>query len=100
MIEEEKSCATIEKYLRDVKKFSKFLKIAFIPVIILQIITMSMRVNQYGLTSERYMGYILVLFEICLTTLSLYKDGRHLDKIFLIVIGFAFVFILSPLIFL
>ena len=80
-----------------VKKFSKFLKIAFIPVIILQIITMSMRVNQYGLTSERYMGYILVLFEICLTTLSLYKDGRHLDKIFLIVIGFAFVFILSPI---
>lgn len=80
-----------------ISKLSKIFILAFIPIIALQFIAMTLRVNQYGLTSERYMGYILILFEIVLTTLSLYKDGIHLDKIFLILIGFVIVFLHTPI---
>lgn len=80
-----------------ISKLSKIFILAFIPIIVLQFIAMTLRVNQYGLTSERYMGYILILFEIVLTALSLYKDGIHLDKIFLVLIGFVIVFLHSPI---
>lgn len=78
------------------KMLSKYLLIAFIPVIVLQSIALTIRVSDYGLTTDRYMGYILILFEIILSTVSLYKEGMYLDKIFLILIGFVAVFILSP----
>ena len=49
-----------------VSVISNILFYSFIPLLILQIIAMNVRVGDYGLTETRYMGYLLIAFEICI----------------------------------
>lgn len=45
-------------------KAIKFLPIAFIPALILQIISIVLRINQHGLTTTRHIGVVIIIFEI------------------------------------
>ena len=42
----------------------KFLPIAFIPALILQIISITLRIAQHGMTTNRYFGVMIIIFEI------------------------------------
>lgn len=57
-------------------KFIEILPIAFTPALILQIISIGLRINQYGLTGMRYMGIVFIIFE------SVYLVYYILDEIF------------------
>ncbi len=45
-------------------KVLKFFPLLFIPFIVIQIMCLFMRVNQYGVTPSRYAGIMLIVFEI------------------------------------
>ena len=51
-----------------VNRYLKLFPLFFAPFIILQIISLSMRIVQYGLTTSRYMGVLLIIFEIVYVT--------------------------------
>lgn len=54
-------------YYRDETKYSKVLSVlpyVFAPLIILQIYSMGIRIYEHGMTNERYMGVMLIVFEI------------------------------------
>lgn len=44
-------------------KYLLFFPIVFSPFIIIQIISLTMRIRQYGVTTSRYMGILLIVFE-------------------------------------
>lgn len=43
---------------------NKYFPLAFIPALILQMFSLFLRINQYGLTESRYMGIIIIIFEV------------------------------------
>ncbi len=45
-------------------KYLLFFPIVFSPFIVVQIICLSMRIRQYGITNSRYLGLLLIVFEI------------------------------------
>ncbi len=45
-------------------KLIRFLPIAFIPALFLQIISIVLRINQHGLTANRYFCIVIIIFEI------------------------------------
>ena len=44
--------------------FLKFMPLLFIPFIVVQIMCLAMRIGQYGITGSRYMGILLIIFEV------------------------------------
>lgn len=75
---------------------SNILLYSFIPLMILQIIAMNVRVGDYGLTESRYMGYLLIAFEIIFILLMIIKKAKYLDKIILVLAGFIIFGVLTP----
>lgn len=80
-----------------INKLSKVLMYLFIPFILLQLIAMGIRVNDYGLTSSRYMAYILVVFEIIFISLMIFKNSKYLTESLLFAVGLTVFLILGPL---
>lgn len=80
-----------------IKIISKALVFLFMPFIILQIIAMGIRVNEYGLTESRYMAWMLVAFEIVFIGLMLIKKSKYLDKSIWFVVALVVLGVLSPL---
>ena len=71
----------------------KYLPIAFIPALILQIISIGLRINQYGFTASRYLGVILIIFEIIYIYLYQFKFDKFkyifiVDAILVLIISF------------
>lgn len=58
-----------------------FLPIAFIPALILQIISIFIRINQYGLTTTRYIGVIVIIFEIVYLIYYIFDEILKNNKI-------------------
>lgn len=54
----------------------KYLPLAFIPALILQIISLGLRINQYGFTPSRYLGVVLIIFEIIYIYLYQFKFDK------------------------
>lgn len=81
---------------KTVSVISNILFYSFIPLMILQIIAMNVRVGDYGLTESRYMGYLLIAFEIIFIALMIIKKSKYLDKIILVFAGFIIFGVLSP----
>ena len=79
-----------------VSVISNILFYSFIPLLVLQIIAMNVRVADYGLTESRYMGYLLIAFEITFILLMIIKKSKYLDKIILVFAGFMIFGVLSP----
>ena len=78
-------------------KISNIIFYLFIPLLILQIIAMSVRVGDYGLTEARYMGYLLIAYEIILMALKVIKKEKYLTEAILVMVGFIVFAILTPL---
>ena len=79
-----------------VSVISNILLYSFMPLMILQIIAMNVRVGDYGLTESRYMGYLLIAFEIIFISLMIIKKAKYLDKIILVFAGFIIFGLLTP----
>ncbi len=67
----------------------KFLPVAFIPALVLQIISIALRIAQHGLTSARYIGVMVIIFEIVYLVFYildeiLRKEKVKLEKVLLI----------------
>lgn len=65
-------------------KIAKILPFVFAPFIILQGICVGMRIAQYGLTSSRYMGIFLIMFEVIYLILYMIFRQRFLPMILLV----------------
>lgn len=79
------------------KQFTNILIYAFIPFIVLQTIGMGIRVSNYGLTTSRYMGFVLIIFETIFIALSILKDAKYLKEILLVAFVMVIICVLSPL---
>ena len=62
----------------------------------LQILAMNVRVQDYGLTESRYMGYLLIVFEIIFIALMIIKKAKYVDKIILVLVGLIVWGLLTP----
>lgn len=67
----------------------KFLPIVFIPALSLQIISLALRIGQHGMTTNRYFGVMIIIFEIVYMVFYildeiLKKDKVKLEKVLLI----------------
>ena len=67
----------------------KFLPIVFIPALVLQIISIALRIAQHGLTTARYIGVMVIIFEIVYLVFYvldeiLKKEKVKLEKVLLI----------------
>lgn len=59
----------------------KYLPIAFIPALILQIISIALRMGQHGLTSARYIGVMVIIFEIVYLVFYILDEILHNKKV-------------------
>ena len=81
------------------KRVISILPFLFIPFIILQIMCLYMRVRDYGLTSSRYFGIIVIVFEIIYFVIYTLRFIRKKDYIFtliFIVIAGVFIVLFMP----
>lgn len=93
-------CAILLKNYDESKSvlvISNIIFYSFMPLMLLQIIAMNVRVSDYGLTESRYMGYLLIAFEIIFIALMIIKKSKYLDKSILVLVGFIILGVLSPL---
>lgn len=81
---------------KSVQQMSNVILYSFIPLLVLQIIAMNVRVADYGLTEARYMGYLLIAFEIIFIALMIIKKAKYLDTIILVFAGFIIFGVISP----
>lgn len=92
-------CVILLKNYEESKKvqvISNIIFYSFIPLMFLQILAMNVRVGDYGLTESRYMGYLLIAFEIIFIALIIIKNSKYLDKIILVFVGLVIFGALSP----
>ena len=92
-------CVILLKNYDDNKKvlvLSNIIFYSFIPLMFLQILAMNVRVQDYGLTESRYMGYLLIVFEIIFIALMIIKKAKYLDKIILVLVGLIVWGLLTP----
>lgn len=67
----------------------------FAPLTLLQMLAMGLRVYTYGLTQERYLGIMLVLFEVIM--LVLWKFGRtHMERLLTVLMCLTVISVLIP----
>lgn len=80
-------------------KAMKLFPLLFIPFIFIQIMCLFMRIHQYGLTQSRYLGVVLIIFEILYEGyyIYLFKKDKGLGGIlFPVLIIFSLVILLVP----
>ncbi len=71
-------------------KIMRILPLFFIPFIVVQIMCLSMRISQYGITTRRYLGIMVVIFEIGYLVYYIFRMIRGLG-----IAGFLFPVILA-----
>jgi hypothetical protein len=82
-----------------IAKFLKLFPFVFAPFIVVQIICLSMRIGQYGVTGSRYLGILLIIFEIIYVGIYALqmKRGRGIQGcLFPMLLAVALVYFLIP----
>ena len=82
------------------KKIFTYYPFAFVPFIILQIISLNMRVSAYGYTSQRYFGLALIVFEIVYFAIYAYSVFAKKNIMWVLVvqvIAFGFFTLAAPI---
>ncbi|RKM62352.1 DUF4153 domain-containing protein [Butyrivibrio sp. CB08] len=82
-----------------VHKYLLYFPVVFAPFIVVQIISLSMRVAQYGLTKSRYLGVLLIVFELIYVgyyVLCLLKKKGVSGFLFLMLIAPFVIYFLVP----
>jgi hypothetical protein len=80
-------------------KIMRILPLCFIPFIVVQIMCLSMRISQYGITTRRYLGIMVVIFEIAYLVYYIFRMIRGLGIagfLFPVVLAFVIVYYLVP----
>ena len=77
-------------------KANNYLPYAFIPLIILQIIALAMRIAGNGFTEMRYLGMVLIVFEIIYEVFYIRK--YKLEHLLFVVIGLVAITLICPFI--
>ena len=67
-------------------KISKKMPIIIIPLIVLQLYSLILRIRDYGITQDRYLGIIVLVSESIVIFLSIYKNRKYYSKIILIAV--------------
>lgn len=83
---------------RFVEVFSKIMPIAFIPLIGLQIYSIGARIGQNGITPVRYMGVMLIIFEIIAIILSIVNKRKYLTNVVLVAAGIITISTILPVV--
>lgn len=84
-----------EEELTSYSKLIRLLPYLFAPLIILQIWSLGLRICQYGLTTERYMGMMFILFEISFVVIwKWYRN--HCERLLAIASILVFICFLCP----
>ena len=77
---------------------SKWMPVAFIPFIGLQIYSLGVRLKDNGLTPVRYLGIIFMIFEVVAIFYSLYKERKYLVRTLQILVGLILVSTILPVV--
>lgn len=77
-------------------KVNKLIPYLYIPFIFLQIYAMGIRINSYGLTDSRYMGVVLIVYEIIAIALAITKNSAHLREIIPATIVISVIVTITP----
>ncbi len=75
-------------------KVNKYFPYAFVPFIILQIIALGMRIGQYGITETRYLGIILIIFEIAYEIMYIFR--YKLEYLLFVTMGLISITFICP----
>ena len=67
-------------------KISKKMPIIIIPLIVLQLYSLILRIRDYGITQDRYLGIIVLVSESIVIFLSIYKNRKYYSKIILVAV--------------
>lgn len=74
-------------------KIIKYLPLFFTPALIMQIISISLRIGQYGLTTDRYLGICVIIFEISYIIVYFLKNNKlHILLLELMMLFFIIVY--------
>ena len=77
----------------------RIMPLLFIPFIIVQTMCLVMRINQYGITGTRYLGILLIIFEVIYEAYYLlrFRSNKGLGGILMpLLLFFVFVYYLFP----
>lgn len=77
--------------------FMKWGKFALIPIILVQLYAINLRVAAYGITTLRYISIILVSIVLVFLVLAIFKKGKYLKGIFVVIAAVAIIFTYTPL---
>lgn len=96
------SVIMVKNYIKDNKFFEKtwlIIVIAYIPLIVLQIVSLSIRCKEYGITISRYMGMCGILIEVIVVLLSLIKINKkdRLESVLIVVAVVSIIATMSPI---
>ena len=78
-------------------KINKAIPYSYIPFIFLQMYSIGIRINEYGITTSRYMGIALIIFEIGAIMLAIVKDSKKLKEIVLFTLALSIVIFITPI---
>lgn len=78
-----------------ISKIIKLYKYIFIPFIFIEILSLSIRISEYGLTQSRYLGIILIIAQIIFIILVILN--KHIDKIIFIIALILIITFSSPI---
>ena len=77
---------------------AKYIPNFFIAPLVLQIYSLIIRINDYGLTSRRYIGIFVLLFELCSFILYKVKEKKYLKYDILVLTLFCIILFIIPVI--
>ena len=75
-------------------KINNILPLLFIPFILLQMYSLGIRIIEHGLTPTRYLGIMLIIFEIIY--LIIYFKNKHIEKLVFVFIIILNISLLAP----
>ncbi|MBR1377048.1 MAG: DUF4153 domain-containing protein [Bacilli bacterium] len=89
---------TMASYFNDnniLDKINKILPYLFIPFVFLQIYALGVRIISNGITPTRYVGILLIIYEIIYLILYIIKK-KHIDKIIPVLVIFIVIALVVP----
>lgn len=69
----------------------------FVPLLLLQVYSLGIRIWEYGLTEQRYLGVMLILFETAAIFMCKFM-GSHMERLLYVVIAFTAISVFTPFI--
>lgn len=78
-------------------KINKAIPYLYIPFIFLQMYSMGIRINEYGLTTSRYMAIVLIIYEIGAILLAIINNSEKLREVILFTLVLSAVIFITPI---